>query len=199
MKELFEDFSTLLRERLIKTQTTEDSVRYTFFAALLRKTNIAPHEVILEYPHPKIPRAKVDTYIPSTPERKGLILEFKYDRQIPSKKNLPRPKKAGNLFKDIRRLIQFDVDSNSTRWLIYLTDNEMTSYFRNKRNGLIEFFELPVGDTLRVDKEFISSKSDTFRDAIGGSINADIKCILNQGMPKQHEVRIYEILPLSIT
>ncbi|NMX21939.1 hypothetical protein C5S30_05815 [ANME-1 cluster archaeon GoMg4] len=104
MKNVLEGFSTLLRERLSKTYTTEDSVRYTFFITLLKQTNIAHHEIILEYPHPEISGAKIDTYIPSTSERKGITLEFKYDRQIPSGKHSPRPQKAGKLFNDIYKL-----------------------------------------------------------------------------------------------
>lgn len=198
MKEVLEEFSTLLGERLSKTYTTEDSVRYTFFVALLKRTNIAPHEIILEYPHPKIPGAEVDTYIPSSSERKGLVLEYKYDRQIPSGRNAPRPQKAGKLFNDIYRLTQFHADPNPTLWFVYLTDSEMASYLRNERNGLMDFFELPIGEVLRVDKEYISSKSATFQGAIDRVLSAQIKCMWNEKMPKQHEVRLYEILPLSI-
>jgi len=195
MREVLEEFSILLRERLSKkTYTTEDSVRYTFFVALLKQTNIAPHEIILEYPHPKITGAEVDTYIPS----RGLILEFKYDRQIPSGKNSPRPQKAGKLFNDIYRLVRFDVDPNSTHWFIYLTDSEMAAYLRNERNGFKDFFELQVGELLRVDKTYIFSISVTFQRTVGGFFSADIKCIMSEKMPKEHELRIYEILPLPI-
>jgi hypothetical protein len=199
MKEVLEEFSTLLGERLSKTYTTEDSVRYTFFAAILKRTNIAPYEIILEYPHPKIPRARVDTYISSSSGRKGLVVEFKYDRQIPSGRNVPRPQKAGKLFNDFYRLTQFHADPNPTLWSVYLTDSEMASYLRNERNGLMDFFELPIGEVLRIDKDYISTKSDTFQKEIGEAFNTQIKCMWNEKMPKQHELRVYEILPLSIT
>ena len=198
MKEVLEQFSTLLKRRLGIVYTTEDSVRYTFFVALLKQTNIAPHEVILEYPHPKIPRAEVDTYVPSTQERKGLILEFKYDREIPSHTNSPRPQKAGKLFNDIYKLTRFDADPDATLWLIYLTDGEMANYLRNAHNGLVDFFELPVGEVLKIDENYISSKSATFKGDIGGSTTVDIECIWNEEMPNQHEVRVYEISPISI-
>jgi hypothetical protein len=60
------------------------------------------------------------------------------------------------------RLTQFNADSNVTRWLIYLTDAEMANYLRNPSKGLVDFFELPVGDVLRIDEDYISSKSATF-------------------------------------
>jgi len=198
MNELLKEFSTLLKERLGKTYTTEDSVRYTFFTALLKRTNIAPHEIILEYPHPNIPGAKVDTYIPSSSGRKGLVLEFKYNRQIPCGRKAPKSKRAGELFNDIYRLTQFHVDPNSTLLFVYLTDSEMAKYLKNDLNGLANFFELPIGEVLRIDKAYISSKAETFQRAIGGSFNAEIKCMWKEEMPEYHEMRVYEILPLSI-
>ncbi len=194
MKEVFREFVPLLKRRLGRIYTTEDSVRYTFFAALLKQNNFAPHEIILEYPHPKIKGAEIDTYIPSTSIRKGLVLECKYDRRIPSGKNSPKPQKAGKLFNDIYRLTQFNKDPNAFLWLIYLTDIEMAMYFRNQRNGLVDFFELPDGNKIRIDNKYISSKCKTFQTVIGGAITADIKCILSESMPDQHELRIYEIL-----
>jgi len=74
----------------------------------------------------------------------------------------------------------------------------MVNYLRNERNGLMGFFELAVGEVLRVDKEYICSKSDTFQGAIGEALSAQIKCMWNEKMLKQHEMRVYEILPLSM-
>ncbi len=197
MKEVLKEFSILLRNRLSsKIFSTEDSIRYTFFVALLKTTSITPDEVILEYPHPKISGAEVDTYIPSTLERGGLIVEFKYDREIPSGKNLPRPQKAGKLFSDIYKLIKFDVDPRASHWFIYLTDDEMRAYLRNERNGLSDFFELGFGSTIRVDERYISSKSSTFKGAVGGIFNADIKSIWSEEMPNGHMLRVYEVLRL---
>jgi len=208
MREVHEEFSTLLKKRLTEIHTNEASVRFTFLAALLKQTNITSPEVILDCPHPKIRKAKVDTYITSTKERGELIFEFKYDREIPSGKETKGPKRAGKLFNDIYRLTQFDAKPNATRWLIYLTDAEMANYLRNPDNGLVDFFELPVGEVLRIDKNYIASKSATFQGAIVGSISVvdigciwksvDIKCIRNEKMPIQHELRIYEIPPHSV-
>ena len=44
--------------------TTEDSIRYSFFAALMQSEGVSPSDVIQEFPHTKIMNAKVDTYIP---------------------------------------------------------------------------------------------------------------------------------------
>jgi len=203
MKEVLEEFSSLLKNRLLNNicWMTEDSVRYTFFLALHKRANIAPHEMILEYQQPKISGARIDAYVPSTPERAGLVVELKYDRHIPSDKNAPTTQKAGKLFNDIFKLTQFDFDKdpNATLWLIYLTDKEMANYLRNQNNGLMDFFELPVGEVLIVDDNYVSTKSPTFRGVIGGHINREIRAIWSEEMPSQHELRVYEVLPISIS
>ena len=66
MKDIFAEFAQLLRKRFEQgVYTTEDSIRYTFFAALLAKSDLEAQDVVLEYPHPQIPGAKVDTLLTS--------------------------------------------------------------------------------------------------------------------------------------
>jgi len=198
MEKVFKKFSALLKKRLEEgVVTTEDSVRYTFFAALLEESDILPHEVILEYAHPKIPKAMVDTYIPSKKNRNGSIFEFKYDRKIPTKKNSPRTQKAGKLFNDIYRLTKFDSDLSATAFFVYITDNEMAKYLSSKKNSLSDFFQLPMGEALPIDQNYVASKSGTFRDAIGGDISANVKCVWRDNLPSNHQIRIYEVNSLK--
>ena len=66
MKDIFAEFAQLLRKRFGQgVYTTEDSIRYTFFAALLAKSDLEAQDVVLEYPHPQIPGAEVDTLLTS--------------------------------------------------------------------------------------------------------------------------------------
>jgi hypothetical protein len=59
----FNDFVTLLRRRLAGTVvTTEDSVRYTCFAALMRQ-GFEPEKIILEHPVPASGRERLDSVI----------------------------------------------------------------------------------------------------------------------------------------
>ena len=52
MKDIFAEFAQLLRKRFGQgAYTTEDSIRYTFFAALLVKSDFEAQDVVLEYPH----------------------------------------------------------------------------------------------------------------------------------------------------
>jgi len=59
----FKEFQALLGQRLLSgIYTTEDAVRYTFFAALLRQA-VDPKMVAMEYPHPTTRNARVDTVV----------------------------------------------------------------------------------------------------------------------------------------
>ena len=79
---VFTDFTNLLETRFNgNVLTTEDSVRYTLFASMLHN-NISPNAVILEFPHPEIPRAQIDTWM-SDFHGKSVAIEFKYDREPP--------------------------------------------------------------------------------------------------------------------
>lgn len=60
---IFRAFAELLRRRRDSgVMTTEGSVRYTFFATLAGDA-LLPERVVLEYPHPTIARAEIDTVI----------------------------------------------------------------------------------------------------------------------------------------
>lgn len=193
MNEVFEQFGKLLETRLEhKVQTTEDSVRYTFFAALLDKTELNPHQVIQEFSHPNINLAEVDTWIPEL-SGETVAIEFKYDREIPSGKNAPKTQKAGKLFHDLSRLLEIVHDGPIKRIFVYLTSNEMVKYMKNPMNGLADFFSLEQGKGLVIDDEFITSKAKTFRDEVGSPFNARLVSLWKQSLPKDHELRVYEV------
>ena len=156
---ILQSFGKLLSVRLQKgVYTTEDSVRYTFFAALNNVARLNPEDIIIEYPHPTIKRAMIDTYVPRL-EGETLAVEFKYDRQIPSGKNMPRPQKAGALLRDVARLSRIH-DPNKLRLLfVYLTDSEMAAYLSNPANGLADFFLLKPGRNLTVDHAYLAPRS----------------------------------------
>jgi len=89
------DFAALLSVRLSRNVfTTEDSIRYTLYASLLR-AGISPDRIIVEYKHPTIPGAEVDTVILDEIGKLSAAIEFKYNRPIPSGKNLPLPPGSG--------------------------------------------------------------------------------------------------------
>jgi hypothetical protein len=191
-KETWKQFVELITTRLTKgVFTTEDSIRYSFFASLLNTTGLKPEDIILEYPHNKID-AEIDTYIPKFASQE-VVLEFKYHRRIPSKHPSPKPQKAGEAFNDIRRLIQFQMALPNARYFVYLTDDEMAMYMSNPKNNFHIFFGLTPGQRISIGPQFFTNKSKTFQSAAGGVFVTTLISEWIASLPKQHELRIYRI------
>lgn len=185
-------FGDLLNTRLGKSVfTTEDSVRYTLFAAILERTSLRPEEIVLEQPHPSIQRAQIDTWILPTASRRGIAIEFKYDREIPSSQNTPRTQKAGKVFHDLYRLGL--APANLSRIFVYLSGSEMSSYFLNQSNGLAGFFSLPASQSLKIDATFLHGRSNTFTQACSQVPDVAVKLIYSRSLPRQHELRVFEV------
>lgn len=194
MIEIFEKFEELLDERFeLGVVTTEDSVRYTFFAALLQ-AGVKPHQVVLGYPHPAIERAKIDTWFPSYKEG-SVAFEFKYDRDPPGGKNQPKTQKAGYVFKDLHRQLQVAKGVGIRSYFIYVTSEEMAVYFRNPNNGYTELWELRQGDKLAIDENYFSNKPNTFMNTLGGLFQACVVGAFSRVLPDGNYLRVYEVLP----
>ena len=195
LEDVFATFAGMLRTRFERgVHTTEDSIRYTFFAALLTQPNIKPHEVVQEFPHPQIPGAEIDTFMPAY-EGKTVAIEFKYDRAIPSGAAIPRPLNAGELFKDIWRLSQLKAAAEAERLLVYCTDPIMTRYFRNPSTGHVEFFEMSQCQRIVIDASYMLGKPATFLKALGADLTLELECRWAESLPKDHELRIYSVNP----
>ncbi len=194
MIEIFEEFGNLLDERFNRgVVTTEDSVRYTFFAALL-KAGVTPDQVVLEYPHPEIDRAKIDTWLPSYKEG-SVALEFKYDRDPPGGKNQPKTQKAGHVFKDLRRQILVAKEIGVRSYFVYVTSEEMAVYFRNPNNGHAKFWDLESGQEITIDERYLSNKPKTFLNALGRAFQAKIVGVVHRTLSSSTYIRVYEVMP----
>lgn len=169
--------------------TTEDSIRYTFFASLLRH-GVECHDVILEHRHPTISRAQVDTWIPGFGSG-GLAVEFKYDREIPSGGNGPRTQKAGKLFHDLYRLGL--MDRKAQRVLVYVAGQEMSGYFSNPSNSLQDFYSLGPSNNLSINAAYMAKRPKTFLDAAAETPNVAVTALYARNLPSQHTLRIYEV------
>lgn len=185
-------FASLLETRIDRgVFTTEDSIRYTFFAALLSQTSLRPEDIVLEQPHPNIPRAEIDTWISAANGANGAAVEFKYDRQIPSAHNGPRTQKAGKVFHDFYRLGRLSPDMR--RYFVYVADVEMTSYFSNPSNNLAGFFNLAEGRSLLIDSAFLSGRPATFVNSLGPVPNVEAISVCSRSLPNSHELRVFEV------
>lgn len=180
----------MLSERLRRgTFTTEDSVRFTFYASMLEK-KVDPADVIMEYPHPKLAQKKIDTWISPQKERKGLATEFKYNRA--SRRNQARPLNAGRALHDLHRMNLLGADMH--RIFVYLTDDEMAAYFNNTRNGLSEFFGTSVGGTAVVGRTQMQNLSTTLIEAANLDTDIKIQTLCNVHLHSDHHLRVWKIV-----
>jgi hypothetical protein len=198
MNKVVVEFTELLRHRLAAdVYTTEDSVRYTFFAALLH-CGIPAEQVVLESPHHTISRAEIDTLILGNDRFPDIAIEFKYDRANPSGTNQPMPHKAGKALADLSRLLRCPPDLG--RYFIYLTDRELARYLASPRNGLSGVFGLAEGDCLKVGPEFFDDRCTTLRSAMGmWPGRAVLHGIACEALPREHHLRVIAVEPVAIS
>ena len=194
MEQVFEIFSSLLKERFSKKiYTTEDTIRYNFFYALTHAPPFVPSDIIVEHPHPGISGAKIDTYIPPSESHAGYAFEFKFDRAIPSEKNSPRTQKAGKVFADLFRLTRFSSDPKIKKIFIYVSDGEMTSYFLNPANHFTEFFMLKPGTSFVIDDRFFNKHAATFVNSAGKFTPCNVLSLRSENLPNAMSLRIYQV------
>ena len=192
MKTIFSQFADLLDVRFRKEiYTSEDAIRYTMFASMLYQ-DIPSDSLSFEHPHPTIKRAKIDTWLQIDGE-KPIVIEFKYDRGIPSGRNLPGPQKAGSVFLDLYRLLLVNTSIGATCYFVYVTTGEMAAYFTNPGNGHNAFFELLPGASIEIQSGYFSGKPQTFRKQLGNEFEARIKGVLSRSLAAGHSLRIYEV------
>lgn len=190
MNKIFSDFAGLLHSRVDKgVYTTEDSVRYTLFASMLQN-KICANQILLESPHPEIDRAQVDTWLPNF-EGKVIAIEFKYDRE--SSGVINKTNRAGAKFEDIRRLQLANRKSGAECYFVYLTSIEMHKYFCNSSNRHDNFYNLPEGESLDINKDYLADRPNSFSAKIRGELGAKVVNILNMSLPREHFLRVYQV------
>ena len=195
MDAIFTDFTKLLEYRFNGgILTTEDSVRYTLFASMLQH-NIDPDMVILEFPHPEIPRAQIDTWIPDF-QGKSIAIEFKYDRETPGGSNQPKTQKAGAVFRDLRRLQLVSTKTSAACYFVYVSTEEMNAYYKNPTNGHRELYELSPGSSVEIKKSYFLGKPRTFMNELQKYFEANITSVLKSSLSGGHFLRIYKIKPI---
>lgn len=185
-------FVTLISRRLeLRVATTEDSIRYTFFAALLA-SGLEPEQVVIEYPHSAIKGARVDTMILDEHFEPSASIEFKYDRMNPGGTNQPLPMKAGAAFADLSRLAK--LPEKQIRLFVHVMDRELARYLASPRNGLHDFFSLLEGDDLVIGATYFNGRSQTFMNRKGNwSDDISVRCLSSLALPNDHFMRIYKI------
>lgn len=149
---------------------TEDSVRYAFFACLLKQDPDLNH-YILELPYQKMDgqtvpihsdlsdfkdtgkdRLELDMFYWT--DNTAFCFEFKFHRTGDANSAYANPDAAGGVFNDLKRLQTIHSSCNIylKKIMVYLTDTEMDQYLGNPqkhyaktvfRQDLKEFYNLP--------------------------------------------------------
>jgi hypothetical protein len=193
----FREFGDLLRERLsLGILTTEDTIRYTLYAALTASGGLKHSDLILEYPHPALPRAKVDTVVTAGVGREAAAFEFKYDRANPGGSNQNRTQRAAKALIDLFRLVRVPEDVAAAKYFVYVTDREMAAYFRNPVNRLHELFELAEGAQHALGRDGFQGYARTLTTLVGPFTSECIveRVFADDELPGDHCVRIFRVV-----
>ena len=182
---IFTDFAALLEHRVgHEIWTTEDSVRYTLFAAMLR-SKVEPHEVIQEFPHGVLGGGRrVDTWMPDF-HGKAVAIEFKYDPSRGS--TLNETQRAGAVFEDFRRLRLLSNDA--VCYFVYVTMKEMDRHFRNQHG---ELYGLVRGESFKIRRRYVAHKPSTFLVKFQGVFEAPFTGVLTLHF-RGHNLRVYNV------
>lgn len=191
----FSELGRLLNERLsLGLFTTEDTIRYTLYAALTSFGELKHTDLTLEYPHPTISDARIDTVIRPGERREAVAIEFKYDHANPGGKNQPRTQRAASALIDLFRLVRLPKEVATVKYFVYVTDAEMAGYFRNPANRLRELFELPEEVEYLIGPETFRTFSRTLSTMVS-SLATD--CVVSRVFATElsagHYLRIFRV------
>ena len=187
-----QQFIRLLRERIVATATlTEDSLRHTFFLALVQ-TGFCTHvQISLGERHPAFEGENKEIDLVARPQ---LACEFKFDRGIPSGKNQPRPQKMGALFADVFRLARISVSFAKNKYLIYFTDGEMAAYLSKTRNEPLGLLQLKPNETIEISQDYGAKLSRAFQKRAGNPGKpCRMMCVCHADFERDYHLRIWQI------
>ncbi|MCH8146758.1 MAG: hypothetical protein IH987_02030 [Planctomycetes bacterium] len=172
-REPFAEFARELRIRLAAdTHTTEDTIRYYFWNALV-KSGADAHTLVPEMPHPNpaMKGKEVDLRLDAKPFGPAW-LEVKYNRGLPSKRNLPRTQVYGALLTDFFKLAL--IEDGDPKLVLYVSTPEMVRHLKNNAGGLLE----------STDRPFVLSPED-FDDLPASARNTVLKKVVFEDAPPQ--------------
>lgn len=192
---VWESLGRLLEDRFSKKiHTSEDSIRYCFFHTLVCSRSVcSPNEIVLEYQHPSIPKAQIDTCVRLGKDGPDYSIEFKFHKKPENVKNSPRTMKAGQLFNDFFRQAEFKKTYNRTVcYVVYVTDVEMQRYF-SKSSICKTWHNLIVGEQLELNEEYFEGIPPTFRNEMKTVVPCIIKRTTKHQIDSEHMLIVDEI------
>ena len=193
IKKSLSAFVTSLGTRLeLGVHTTEDAVRYTFFANLLAQLECGPERLVLEFPHPNIPRALIDAWIMPAAEEPACALEFKFHRRPAEARNRPRTMLAGSILSDLFKLARIGAGGKVRRVFVYVYGREMHTYYSNIANGMAALIDMPRSGFM-LSPAFMAGKSPTFTSAAGTVQECRLAPLLSTEVHGTFRLRAFEV------
>jgi hypothetical protein len=190
------EFAKLLKHRLERSVVTnEDTVRYTFYYALIKGLRLKPDDITVEPKHEKIGGARLDLRIIKF---SGLeySFEFKYENHYllgeENKSGQLPARMLGDIFR-LARLHEGGKELQCETLFIYLTARWGKNYFRNSKNTLTEVFDLPIGNTLLMDEDYLNQRPHIQKKRIGDIIPCRIQGLYSCCLPDRHALRVYRV------
>ena len=188
LEKILEDFASLLSERFsLKKMTNEDMIRYLFFYAL-NQNGISHNNIVLEYDHSDGSKKKIDTLIENF-EGTSIVLEFKFYRR---ERNDNSTKNIGEIFRDFLKLEKLTTDAR--KLFVYVTDPMMEYYFQNRKDGLLKWYKLMLGEIIEIDKKEFVEFEKYIEEGVGEPVNVRIKSIMNKEIDRKYTLKVFELL-----
>ena len=203
LEPILERFAELLADRFAhRSHTSEDSIRYTFFLALV-EAGVSPRDITLEEDFPDHPDCHIDTIVYEREGRRSLLLEFKYHRARDVAKDVKQPttQLAGDLFRDLFRLAYVQAYWKCPAYFVYVTDAGMAGYFRRREGILGQFLDLPLGDSLHFGRDTLGGRAATFTKSLGQFYGypGTLSRLYSKSLPHDHILRVYTVEHLPST
>jgi hypothetical protein len=74
----------------------------------------------------------------------------------------------------------------------------MVTYFRNPANAHTSFFDLAMGNRLRIDHVYLAGRPPTFSRSLGAEFIVDVQSLLLERLPRNHELRVFSVVTVEI-
>jgi hypothetical protein len=176
--------------------TSEDSVRYSFFSALLQEAYARPEEIVLDYPLLD-PQGTLEMYIGPSPNRPVMMADFRYSRPVPARDDRPRLLFAAQVLGDLARLAGIGLRS-ADRLLVLLLTRETITYLKHPSRGLCCLCWLHTGEECVLGRDGISPSQTALRRAVPRAfpgLNAEM--LVAADLPRDHQIRVVRATPVG--
>jgi hypothetical protein len=207
LENAFESFKKLLEERLQRnTCRCEADTGSEFFLTLV-KSGVGHADVLFEVNHPAPEnialradkRKKIDLVItPALDQQWQAAIEFKYDHRLDA--GGTKTQKAGALLGDIFRLAAIPSKKFPNKYLVYVTDPDMQTYWRHNNvegvNYLLDTDNQDLAsENLLGGEETLSTKIKQSLGAIVPPASCSVQIVYSADLPNRHVLRIFQITP----